>query len=100
MDWFWDAYVPDKAARTDPRAAPLHATDFGGLPPLYLSAAELDCLKDDTVQIVPKLEAAGVEVEYHLWQGVTHACVMFSRMLPEADRQIAEIAAFLNRKLA
>lgn len=100
MDWFWDAYVPEKSQRTDPYAAPLHAKDFHGLPPLYLSAAEMDCLKDDTVKIRPKLEAAGVEVEYHLWKGVTHACVMFSRMLPDADRQIAEVAAFLKKRLS
>ncbi|WP_084506436.1 alpha/beta hydrolase [Geminicoccus roseus] len=100
MDWFWDAYVPDRARRRDPYAAPLHAQDLTHLPPLYLSAAELDPLKDDTVQIVPKLQAGGVDVTYSLWEGVTHACVMFSRMLPDADRQIEEIAAFLKAKLA
>jgi acetyl esterase len=99
MEWFWDAYVPDRSQRTDPYAAPLHAKDFRGLPPLYLSAAELDPLKDDTVQIVPKLQAAGVDVTYRLWEGVTHACVMFSRMLTDADRQIGEIAGFLKEKL-
>ncbi len=26
MDWFWDAYVPNKADRTKPLAAPLHAS--------------------------------------------------------------------------
>ncbi len=100
MKWFWDAYVPDRADRTNPYAAPLHARDLSGLPPLYLSAAELDPLKDDTVAIVPKLEAAGVSVDYHLWEGVTHACIMFSRMLPQADGQITEIAAFLKERLA
>ncbi|HEX2529300.1 MAG TPA: alpha/beta hydrolase [Geminicoccus sp.] len=99
MEWFWNAYVPDMSQRQNPYAAPLHAKDFSGLPPLYLSAAELDCLKDDTDQIVPKLKTTGVEVEYSLWKGVTHACIMFSRMLPDADRQIAEVADFLKRKL-
>lgn len=99
MEWFWDAYVPDRSQRGHPDAAPLHAKDLSGLPPLYLSAAELDPLKDDTVAIVPKLQAAGNNVTYSLWKGVTHACVMFSRMLPDADRQIGEVAALLKKSL-
>ena len=59
MEWFWDAYVPDRSQRTDAYAAPLHAKDFSGLPPLFLSAAELDPLKDDTVQIVPNAITSG-----------------------------------------
>jgi acetyl esterase/lipase len=32
MRWFWDHYA-DEAARTDPKASPLRATDLSGLPP-------------------------------------------------------------------
>lgn len=99
MTWFWDAYCP-KDQRENGFAAPFHAEDLSGLPPLYLSAAELDPLKDDTLRILPRLEAAGVETEYHLWPGMTHACIMFSRLLPDADRQIGEVAAFLKQRLA
>ena len=99
MDWFWNAYVPDRTKRHDPYAAPLHAADLAGLPPLYLSAAELDPLKDDTVAIVPKLRASGTDVTFDMWEGMTHACIMFSRMLPAADRQIGDIARFLTTKL-
>jgi acetyl esterase/lipase len=42
---------------------------------------------------------AGVDFDYRLWRGVTHACIMFSRMLPAADRQLAEIGDFLRRRL-
>jgi acetyl esterase len=99
MRWFRDHYLPDPAQRRNPLAAPLLA-DLGGLPPLYVSAAELDPLRDDSEALACKLARAGVDFDYRLWRGVTHACIMFSRMLPEADRQIAEIGAFLRWRLA
>ena len=39
-------------------------------------------------------------LDYRLWRGVCHACVMMSRLLPAADRQIGDIADFLRRRLA
>lgn len=99
MHWFWDQYVPDKARRADPLASPLLG-DLAGLPPLYLSAAELDPLRDDSERMVAKLALAGVDFDYRLWRGVTHACFMMSRNLPAADAQLAEVADYLRRRLA
>ena len=99
MHWFWDQYVPDRQRRSDPLVAPLLA-DLAGLPPLYLSAAELDPLRDDSERLAAKLALAGVDFDYRLWRGVCHACIMMSRLLPAADGQIAEVADFLRRRLA
>ena len=93
MIWFWEHYVPQVDRRDDPLASPLQA-DLGGMPPLYVSAAELDPLRDDSERLAGKLALAGVDFDYRLWRGVCHACLMMSRMLPAADAQIAEIAAF------
>jgi acetyl esterase len=98
MRWFWDHYAPEPSRRTDPLAAPLHA-DLHGLPPLYVSAAELDPLRDDSERIAGKLALAGVDFDYRLWRGVTHACIMMSRMLPAADAEIADVARFLRHYL-
>jgi acetyl esterase len=98
MRWFWDQYVPDPYMRTHPLAAPLCA-ELTGLPPLYVSAAELDPLRDDSERLAARLARAGVDFDYRLWHGVTHACIMMSRMLDAADVQIAEIAAFLRERL-
>jgi acetyl esterase len=97
MRWFWDQYVPDTARRGDPLASPLHG-DLAGLPPLYVSAAAFDPLRDDSERLAERLRAAGADFEWHLWPGVTHACIMMSRMLKAADAQIAEIAAFLAHR--
>ncbi len=99
MQWFWDQYVPDAARRTDPLVAPLHG-DLAGMPPLYVSAAELDPLRADSERMAAKLALAGVDFDYRLWRGVTHACFMMSRMLPAAEAQVAEVADFLRRRLA
>ena len=98
MHWFWDQYVPDPAQRAQPLVSPLYA-DLGGLPPLYVSAAEFDPLRDDSDRLAGQAGAAGVDFDYRLWRGVCHACVMMSRMLPAADLQIAEVADFLRRRL-
>jgi acetyl esterase len=99
MRWFWDQYVPDPARRGDPLVSPLLA-DLNGLPPLYLSAAEFDPLRDDSERLASRLAPAGVDFDYRLWRGVCHACIMMSRLLPAADVQIAEVAQFLRRRFA
>src|SRR3954452_16306553 len=99
MRWFWDHYVPDVGQRDDPLVSPLRA-DLRGLPPLYVSAAELDPLRDDSERLAGRLALAGVDFDYRLWRGVCHACIMMSRMLPAADEQIAQVAGFLRHRLA
>jgi acetyl esterase len=99
MRWFWDHYVPDPARRRDPLVSPLYA-DLRGLPPLYVSAAEFDPLCDDSERLARRLIEVGVDLDWRLWRGVTHACFMMSPALPAADRQIADAAGFLARRLA
>lgn len=99
MRWFWEHYVPDPAERDDPLVSPLFG-DLRGLPPLYVSAAEFDPLRDDSERLARRLLEARVDFDWRLWRGVTHGCFQMSRMLPRADRFIAEVAAFLVRNLS
>lgn len=98
MRWFWNHYAPDPIARRDPLASPLRA-DLRDLPPLYVSAAELDPLRDDSERLAHRLIEAGAELDFRLWRGVTHGCFQMSRMLPRAELFIAEVAGFLARRL-
>jgi acetyl esterase len=98
MAWFWDHYVKDPARRGDPLAAPLNA-ELRGLPPLYVSAAELDPLRDDSERLARRLVDAGVDHDFRLWRGVTHACFGMSRRLAAARGFIDETASFLARRL-
>ena len=89
MRWFWDHYVPEPARRRDPLVSPL-----------YVSAAEFDPLRDDSERLARRLIEVGTDLDWRLWRGVTHACFMMSPALPAADRQIADAAGFLARRLA
>jgi acetyl esterase len=72
MRWFWQHYLGD-LSRTDPRAEPIYA-DLRGLPPLFLMAAALDPLFDDTLELDRRLEAAGGRARA---QGVSGAGTWF-----------------------
>ena len=77
MRWFWQHYLGDPSS-ADPRAEPLHA-NLGGLPPLYLTAAALDPLYDDTLELDRRLQAAGVARRLDVYPGLVHG---FMQMTP------------------
>ena len=64
MEWFWDAYAPNKRDRTKTTASPLSATldQLEGLPPALVIVDENDILRDEGEQYAKKLIQAGVEV--------------------------------------
>ena len=86
-------------AAPHPLAVPLLA-DLHGLPPLYVAAAALDPLLDDSLRLVARLEAAGQPHTFRLWPGLTHASFQMSRRLEPMREHIAEIGAFLRQVLA
>lgn len=99
MEWFWRHYVPAGTDRRTPLAAPLYA-DLAGLPPLYLTAAEYDCLRSDTEQLAYRLAVAGRPHEYRLWRGMIHACLHMAGNVEAMRAEIDHLAAFLRRQAA
>jgi acetyl esterase len=67
MEWFWDAYAPNKEDRKKILASPLQATtaQLKGLPPALIVVDENDVLRDEGEQYARKLIQAGVEVTAH-----------------------------------
>ena len=80
MAWFWDAYVPDVARRSEPYASPLRATDeqLAGLPPALLIVDEADVLRDEGEAYAARLRAAGVAVTTVRYDGITHDFMMLN----------------------
>lgn len=72
VEWFWDCHVPNKADRTNPLVAPLHASDLSGLPPAHIITAEFDPLRDVGEAYGKALESSRVEVEMHRYNGMIH----------------------------
>jgi len=74
MEWFWDAYIPEKSTRSQPTASPVKARieDLRGLPPALITVNECDVLRDEGEDYARKLAAAGVEVTGVRMLGMTH----------------------------
>ena len=77
-----------------PEAAPLDG-NLAGLPPLYLAAAGLDPLRDDTTRLAARLAESGVEFRYDHVPGVVHGCLRMSRRLAPAKTMITAASAML-----
>ena len=98
-EWFWRCYLKHDGERDDPRAVPLRA-ELGGLPPLFIAAAELDPLFDDSVMLAARLKAEVRLHRWRLWPGLAHGAFQMSRELEPMRGYIAEIGAFLKTELS
>jgi acetyl esterase len=96
MAWFWEHYAPDPAARANPYASPLRATDLSGLPPAYIVTAEHDPLRDEVFAYADRLRAAGVPVEHRHYPEEIHAFFTFVNLLDDADKAVAEAGAAIR----
>ncbi|TSD84033.1 alpha/beta hydrolase [Mycobacterium sp. KBS0706] len=97
MEWFWGHYVPAGTDRRTPLAAPLYA-DLADLPPLYLTAAEYDCLRTDSEQLAYRLAVDRRPHEFRLWRGMIHACLHMAGNVEAMRTEIDHLAAFLRRQ--
>ena len=93
----WQHYLGGASAT--PYAAPARAADLSGLPPAYVSTAELDPDRDEGIEYGLRLLQAGVPVELHQWQGTFHGsqAAVSARV---SQRQTEELCAVLHRALA
>lgn len=99
MRWYWANFLGNDDFDGAPaHAAPLTA-DLAGLPPLYLNAAGLDPLLDDTLMLSARLAEAGVRHRFDLWPGVVHGFLRLARELPPAMAALEAAAAHLRGTL-
>jgi acetyl esterase/lipase len=94
----WDLYLGELAGRDDvPKyAAPARETDYADLPPTATFVGGLDPFRDETIQYVENLRAAGVPVEFRLYEGCFHGFDGVSRKA----RVSREANAFVAEQLA
>lgn len=80
MEWFWDAYLPDKSKRSEKLASPLQASkeDLAGLPPAFVITDQNDVLRDEGEAYVQKLIEAGVPVTSVRYNGAIHDFMMLN----------------------
>ena len=82
MEWFWDAYAPNKQDRRKTTAAPLSATpeQLEGLPPALVIVDENDVLRDEGEAYARKLIEAGVDVTAVRFLATHHDFVMLNAL--------------------
>lgn len=79
----------------DPRVSPLFA-DLHGLPPVLVQAGSSEILLDDALQFSERAQAAGVNVQCHIYDGLWHNFQMFNALIAEADDALDEIGEFIK----
>jgi acetyl esterase/lipase len=96
MAWYRNHYLSGE--RKDPldhRVSPGYA-DLAGLPPLFINAAGLDPLKDDTVMLARCLTEVAARFEFKIYEGVNHGFMQMSSELPEAMTAFKDAATFIQ----
>ncbi len=86
------------ADRRNPLVSPLYA-DLSGLPPMLIHVGTYETLLDDSVMLAERASASGTAVEIRQWPYMWHVWQVFSGRMPEADRSLAELGAFLRQRL-
>jgi monoterpene epsilon-lactone hydrolase len=77
----------------DPLASPLYA-ELQGLPPMLIHAGSYEVLRDDSIRLAERAQAAGVPVQIRLWPVLPHVWQVIP-WIPEAAESLDAAAAFL-----
>lgn len=103
MEWFWNAYLPDKKLRDDIYVSPLKATvcQLEDLPPALIIVDENDVLRDEGEAYARKLDKAGVDVISVRINNTHHDFLMLNALWHSkaVKGAFAILCAILNHKL-
>lgn len=78
-----------------PYASPLHG-DYQGLPPLFFTVSENECLRDDCYAAVNKAREAGVTARLITRKRMPHVWPIFYPLIPEARKDLKEAIGFMR----
>lgn len=84
----------------DPSFAPLQHTDYRNLPPCFVSVAEFDPLRDDGVEFIERLAAAGVAAELAVEDQLVHGHLRARSMSSRAAAAFTRICDAIGRMAA
>jgi acetyl esterase len=100
MEWYWNAYLPDVARRTELTAAPVLATieQLRNLPDALIIVAENDPLRDEGECYARNLSDAGVRVKSVRYNGTVHDFVFLNALAdtPATRSAIAQAVSVLR----
>ena len=73
--------------------------DLSMMPPTLIQASSTEILYPDAVLIAQRLAEAGARCVLQVWDGQPHVFQAGAGVIPEADRAIAQIGAFIRQEL-
>ncbi|MDB5169082.1 MAG: alpha/beta hydrolase [Candidatus Saccharibacteria bacterium] len=88
---FWSLYLTNGHKYALPTKSELKL-----LPPVLVIAAEKDVLKDEGLEFVEQMYAAGKEVEYECYDEMLHGFVQFPRVASRKVKAFRRIAKFVH----
>lgn len=100
MDWYEENYIRSDDDRTDPRASPLLAEDFSGLPPAYVATGGFDPLRDEGEEYARRMAAAGVTVSLRRHPTLVHPFVNAVGATPLTKAALSEAVGAMRMALA
>ena len=100
MDFYESTYLRSDDDRLDPRASPLLAEDFSGLPPAHVATAGFDPLRDEGEAYARKMADAGVKVSMRRHATMVHPFVNAVGATPLARAALSEAVGALRMGLA
>ncbi|HVW67888.1 MAG TPA: alpha/beta hydrolase [Steroidobacteraceae bacterium] len=101
-DWpyFRGLYLRDPEREASlPLVSPVRASDFRGLPPALIVAAEFDPCRDENARYAELLRSAGVPTEYVCFEGTIHPFFLFDGILEAGRRGQALVADRVHRAI-
>ncbi len=93
-------YLPEGAARSDPRISPLQATDLSRLPATAIHTAEFDPLRDEGRIYADRLRQSGVRTLYRCHPGMIHLFYGLRGLITYAGAAFAQMGADIRTLLA
>ncbi len=95
MQWFFQHYLRGAGDARDPRISLVRA-DLRGMPPTTIILAEIDPLRSDGEELGARLREAGVPVQVHVHEGVTHEFFGMGAVVGDAGTAVQQAAAGLR----
>lgn len=87
-------YFTNEEDSVHPYNSPLLCDDLSGMPAAYFYSAECDPLLDQGLMYAAKLEDSGVEVAYHIYEGMIHG--FLNRTLQKSYECLNQICADIH----
>lgn len=97
-----DNIVDDYFSTAEDEQSPFFAhltADLSGLPPVFVAAAGLDPLRDDSRALAQTLERVGNDVRFEEYAHVLHSFLHFGRILGSTNTVLRNAAAFVAERL-